>query len=168
MSWFERHLNWTMVLGFVGTYLASFVAGFMIAVADPTVSDDVLFVIGIIVSLAVLIPVWGWALRRKGRSLWWLLLGLFVPFGFIGLLCLENRSQTLASPTFSDTLSVTDKGRAAFSYHSNPSSVGERGLRILETVARNSGMSIDEAISSSNADVMDIDALVNSGLLRRS
>lgn len=167
MNWFERHLNWTIALGLLGTYVASFVAGFMIGMADPAVSDDVLYPVGFIVSLAVLIPVWGWALRRKGRSLWWLLLGLFVPFGFIGLLCLENRSESTELSVFGDNLYVTDRGQAACSAYGNPLAVAERGLRILQTVARNPGMSIDEAISRSNVDVLDVDALVTAGLLRR-
>jgi len=93
-SWFERHLNWTMFFGLLGAYLAVFVVDLVIILSDPYVSDFALSVIGLIITLAILIPVWGWALRRKNRSLWWLPLGLFVPFGFIVLLCLENRSET--------------------------------------------------------------------------
>jgi uncharacterized membrane protein YeaQ/YmgE (transglycosylase-associated protein family) len=97
-SWFERHLNWTMVLGFVGAYAGAFVAGLVAVLVDPYVSGDVLYIIGLIVGLSVLVPVWGWALRRKSRSLWWLPLGLFVPFGFIALLVLENKSGASALP----------------------------------------------------------------------
>ena len=93
-SWFERHLNWTMVFGMLGAYLAVFVVDLIIILSDPYVSDVALSVIGLIITLVVLIPVWGWALRKKNRSLWWLPLGLFVPFGFIVLLCLENRNET--------------------------------------------------------------------------
>jgi tetratricopeptide (TPR) repeat protein len=94
MNWFERHLNWTMVLGIVGAYLVFFIAVFTIALFDLSVSEVALSVIGLIITLAILIPVWGWALRKKNRSLWWLLLGLFVPFGFIVLFCLGNKSLT--------------------------------------------------------------------------
>lgn len=97
-NWFERHLNWTMVLGVVGAYLAVFIAVFAIVLFDPYVSDVALSGIGLIITLAILTPVWGWALRRKNRSLWWLPLGLFVPFGWIVLLCLENRSDTSKLP----------------------------------------------------------------------
>ena len=97
-NWFERHLNWTMVLGLLGAYLAVFIVDLIIILSDPYVSDDVLFVIGLIITLAILTPVWWWALRRKNRSLWWLPLGLFVPFGFIVLLCLENRGETSKLP----------------------------------------------------------------------
>lgn len=91
-NWFERHLNWTMVLGVLAAYAAAFVAGLVIASSDPYVSVDVLYIVGVIVDLAVITPVWWWALRRKNRSLWWLPLGLFVPFGWIVVLCLENKS----------------------------------------------------------------------------
>ena len=97
-NWFERHLNWTMVLGLLGAYLAVFIVDLIIILYYPYVSDDVLFVIGLIINLAILTPVWWWALRRKNRSLWWLPLGLFVPFGFIVLLCLENRGETSKLP----------------------------------------------------------------------
>jgi uncharacterized membrane protein len=93
-SWFERHLNWTMVLAWVGAYVVNFIIGFMISLSDPYVSYGELFGIGLIIAVAILAPVWGWALRKKNRSLWWLPLGLFVPFGFIVLLCLENKSLT--------------------------------------------------------------------------
>jgi len=97
-NWFERHLNWTMFLALAGVYVGGFVVGLLIASADPYVSDDVLYIVGIIVSVAILIPVWGWALRKKNRSLGWLPLGLFVPFGWVALLCLENRSQISKPP----------------------------------------------------------------------
>jgi len=99
MNWFERHLNWTMVLAWLGTLPVAFIAGFIIAMvmvsADPYVSEEALdgagFVTGVIIALVILIPSWGWVLKKKNRSLWWLLLGLFVPLGWIVLLCLENR-----------------------------------------------------------------------------
>ena len=87
-----------MVLGLVAAYVAGFIAGFTTGLFDLYVSEDTLFVTGVVIALAILIPVWGWALRRKNRSLWWLPLGLFVPFGFIVLLCLENRSETSKLP----------------------------------------------------------------------
>jgi hypothetical protein len=96
LSWFERHLNWTMVLGMLGAYFAVFIVTLVIILYDPYayyVSDNVLYVIDLVINLAIQAPVFGWALRKKNRSLWWLPLGLFVPFGWIVLLCLENRSE---------------------------------------------------------------------------
>jgi hypothetical protein len=91
-SWFERHLNWTMVLAWIGAFVVNFTIGYMIGLSNPYVSAVTLLVIGLIITLVILIPVWGWALRKKNRSLWWLPVGLFVPFGFVVLLCLENKS----------------------------------------------------------------------------
>ena len=97
-NWFERHLNWTMVLGALGAFLATVIVVLVIILIDPYVSDDALDATGIIIGLAVVAPVWGWALRRKNRSLWWLPLGLFVPFGWVVLLCLENKGQLSKLP----------------------------------------------------------------------
>ncbi len=92
-SWFRRHLNWTMVLVFLGAILINFVAGLIVISVNPFVHYSDLEALGFVIGLAILIPGWGWALKKKNRSLWWLLLGLFVPFGFIVLLCLGNKSR---------------------------------------------------------------------------
>lgn len=85
-NWFEHHLNWTMVLALGGAYLVNFTI---------YVSYSESIGIGyLIIFMAILALVWGWTLRKKNRSLWWLPLGLFVPFGFIVLFCLENKSLT--------------------------------------------------------------------------
>ena len=101
MSWFRRHLNWTVLLAWLAAFgvgfIAAFAVGFVMVVADPYVSDEALegagYVASIVGGLAVLAPAWGWVLRRKNRSLWWLLLALLVPFGWIAMFALENRSR---------------------------------------------------------------------------
>jgi hypothetical protein len=101
MNWFQRHLNWTVLLALVGSYalglMAAFAVGVAIGVADPYVSLEAAGaaggVTGVVVYLAILVPTWGWVLRRKNRSLWWLLLALFVPFGWIAMFVLENQSR---------------------------------------------------------------------------
>ena len=101
MSWFRRHLNWTALLALVGAYalgwMAAFTVGVAMGVADPYASLEAAGaaggVTGVVVYLAVLVPTWGWVLRRKNRSLWWLLLALFVPFGWIAMFVLENRNR---------------------------------------------------------------------------
>lgn len=98
LSWFERHLNWTMVLAFPAAFIVCFTAGVIIGAIDPYVSYAAIQTMGFILSSVVFALIWGWALRKKNRSLWWLLLGLFVPFGFIVLLCLENRRQISELP----------------------------------------------------------------------
>ena len=74
MSWFERHLNWTMVLAWVGAGVIAFIVGFLAGLADPYVSEDALGGIGFIIELIVSILVGRWVLRKKNRSMWWLLI----------------------------------------------------------------------------------------------
>ena len=73
-SWFERHLNWTMVLAWAGTYLITFIVASLVILANPYVSDDTLVAILVIANLAVVIAVGQWVLRKKNRSLAWLLI----------------------------------------------------------------------------------------------
>jgi len=73
-NWFERHLNWTMVLAWAGSYLIVFIVWLLVILADPYISDDALGGISVIVSLIVSIAVGQWVLRKKNRSLAWLLI----------------------------------------------------------------------------------------------
>lgn len=99
MNWFQRHLNWTAVLTWVALYpinfLAGVIVGLVIVSVDPYISDEALealgYLAGIAASLVWILPTNGWILRKKARGLWWLLV-LFVPFGLIVFLCLENKS----------------------------------------------------------------------------
>jgi len=78
-SWFERHLNWTMVLAWAGVSVITILA----AVADPTMSEDALYGLSFIILLAVSVPVGWWVLRKKNRSLAWLLICWTIFFLFI-------------------------------------------------------------------------------------
>ena len=89
MNWFERHLNWTMVLAWVGAYVIAFIVGFLIALADPYVSEDALGAIGFVIALVVSLAVGHWVLRKKNRSMWWLLIS-----GTWFFLLLSNKSVT--------------------------------------------------------------------------
>ena len=97
MSWFRRHLNWTALLALVGANalggMVGFVVGFGGAVGVGGAAGVAGAVTAAVVCLVVLVLTWRWVLRRKNRSLWWLLLALFVPFGWIALLVLENQSR---------------------------------------------------------------------------
>jgi hypothetical protein len=73
-SWFERHLNWTMILAWLSTYLVTFIVVSLVIMANPYVSDDILVTIVVIANLAVVIAVGQWVLRKKNRSLAWLLI----------------------------------------------------------------------------------------------
>ena len=102
MNWFERHLNWSAVLSWLASYPITFVAGYILGLivigVDPYMSDEALeglaYLVGIVVALAWILPTNGWILKRKSRSLWWLLI-LFVPVGWTIFLCLENRSELI-------------------------------------------------------------------------
>jgi len=73
-NWFERHLNWTMVLAWFGTYAISFVLASLLMLMDPYMPDDAFFFIIVIANLAAVIGVGQWVLRKKNRSLAWLLI----------------------------------------------------------------------------------------------
>lgn len=76
-SWFERHLNWTVILVVVISDLLWIFTGSLFALYLAVIAS----------SIAV-----GWALKRKCRRLWWLLI-FFAPCGWIAFLCIENRSE---------------------------------------------------------------------------
>ena len=100
MNWFQRHLNYTVLLSWVALYplfiMFIFVFGFVlepyIKIPD-SIAYVLIWLLLIIFGLALPLFVSGWALRRKNRRLWWLLI-IFVPYvGGIVFLCLENRSE---------------------------------------------------------------------------
>ena len=96
LNWFQRHLNWSLVLVTIGVFFVGLAVGSLFGYTTPELSllsyesiEWITFFIGVIISLAVFIPFTIWFLRRKGRSLGWVGM-LFVPFGLIVLLCLRN------------------------------------------------------------------------------
>lgn len=92
MTWFHKHLGWTLVLGAVGiTIILYIAAGISI---DPYLTD-VPYTFLAVLALAVIFSLWLeiWYLRRKARSLWFLLLNLLPnPLPLIILLSLPNKS----------------------------------------------------------------------------
>jgi type III secretory pathway component EscS len=98
LNWFQRHLNWTWFLfAVVGTFLLSFVIGLIVGLTDPYaryISDETLYWLIYLIGIAVELILGAWVLRRKARSLWWLLI-LFIPFGWIVFLCLDNRRELI-------------------------------------------------------------------------
>lgn len=90
LNWAQRHLNWTVVLTAIAANAIAFAVSVWLLMVDPTSPDSVLNIIYFAIVAGIVLPVGAWALRRKYRSLWWLLI-LFVPFGWIAFLCLENR-----------------------------------------------------------------------------
>jgi len=97
MNWFQRHLNWTWVIVvLVGSFVIGLVFGLVVGLENPYAlytSYGALYWLSYLLSLLLWIIISVWVLRRKNRSLWWLLVFL-VPFiGWIIFLCLENRSD---------------------------------------------------------------------------
>jgi len=87
VNWFERHLNWTMVLAWVGACVIAVIVALPIALINSYMSEEALYGIEIIINLIVILPVAVWVLRKKNRSMWWLLIS-GSPF----FLLLSNKS----------------------------------------------------------------------------
>lgn len=99
-NWFERHLNWTVVLSLLSAYVLAFVIGLIVGVimygsnpdAVQTEVDSIVLILTFAVVLAWLLFTNGWVLRKKGQSEWHLV-WLLVPLGFLVILALENRNR---------------------------------------------------------------------------
>lgn len=103
MSWFERHLNWTMILAFFASFLIVYLVSLFIISVFTYMSTGIYYFIIYTVNILWILFVGAWVLRKKMRSLWNLLL-LFVPFGLIIFLCLENRTSNISGEFSSDNL----------------------------------------------------------------
>jgi len=80
MNWFNRHLNWSWILAWVLCLLTAFLVGVAIGATAPGTPDEAFDAIGIVLTLAIMLPASIFVLKAKDRSLWWLLLsGWFSP-----------------------------------------------------------------------------------------
>jgi len=99
MNWFERHLNTTVLLSWLASFLLFIMLiAFGAFVLEPYISpgglaDYVSAWVVMLIFVASPLFVEGWFLRKKNRSLWWLLMLYFVPFGVIVFFCLKDRSE---------------------------------------------------------------------------
>jgi hypothetical protein len=113
MNWFQRHLNWSFVLGIVviplvvwiivllilGLIVHSAVSGmsnpsedYMQSLwATMVVPFNMIYILLLIAEFVYMFFVTFWYLGQKARSKWFSLL-LFAPFGLIILLVLENQA----------------------------------------------------------------------------
>ena len=105
MDWFKQHLNLTLIVAVVGMYLLTMitfapaettgqgrsVVGSLIQLVNPTISNETTSWFYLPIWLALMLPVEGWVLSKKNRSLWHLLWAI-APFGWIVILCLKNQS----------------------------------------------------------------------------
>ena len=86
-NWFERHLNWAMVLAWLSAYPIAFIVGLLVMLGDSYISEEELGGMSVIVGLIISVAVGRWVLKKKNRSMWYLLLSPTVFFLFI-----ENQS----------------------------------------------------------------------------
>jgi len=117
-NWFERHLNWTLVAGFLASCLIITLIVTAMAASDQeplfTSISDVrylllvwlvhtsvplllstakyaYFTVYFLVPVGLFLVLCGWVLFQKKRSLWWSLLPIFIPLGWIVPLGLKNK-----------------------------------------------------------------------------
>jgi uncharacterized membrane protein YhaH (DUF805 family) len=112
-NWFQRHLNWTwffaqLVVGGIAYSIVTVFISSLVVSSAALPSEESLFasvsVMQVIVTVLQLIAMFGvgaWVLRRKNRSLVWLLIFLVPLAGWIIFLCLENRSDLVVTPVYS-------------------------------------------------------------------
>jgi len=90
MSWFMRHLNWTLILPLVMLIVFSILSD-----GNPA---SIFALLGGI-CLVLLFVVTPWVLYQKGYSLWWMLLypTTILIFSFV-LLCSRNKRKIVNTP----------------------------------------------------------------------
>jgi len=98
LNWFQRHLNWITFISLVIIYPLAFIIGFLGAYINPYMSSTTLVIIAYIICGIWLFGINGWVLRRKNRSLGFLLL-FVIPFGWIAFFFVENKSDMLTRNT---------------------------------------------------------------------
>jgi hypothetical protein len=87
MGWFRRHLNWTAFLTALIWYIIS-------GVSINLLQEEGAWLLVWLPCFVVSFLIYGWILQQKRRTLWWLFI-LFVPFGWVVFIGLENRSQVI-------------------------------------------------------------------------
>jgi hypothetical protein len=156
MNWCRRHLNWTTILGAVAVFMLAALAQAVLALAVPLASQGTYGALAATIWLVGLPIVWGWVLKQKGRSLWWLLLVVFVPFGFIAMFTLQDRTAKW-HPLDAGGDTVVDAVPATAGATKLPPGVEVRIARVLsEQAARNSESSAAGAEAGIAAGYMEV------------
>ena len=130
MNWFERHLNWTVILATVVANLIGFLT-FDLGVA-----------IGCMVGLVL---VYGWALDRKARSLWNILWTLVPYVGMIIFLCLENKSvEQIKTAEESLSIETVDEGITKLTNKRNREKLTRIAKQVEQQVGEAKGQTQEE------------------------
>ena len=87
MAWCKRHLNWTLIVVWIGV-------PFLLVVVVESIGKNDLALLILPWFLAILITAC-WVLNQKGRSWAWILLG---GLGLFIILCLTNKRVPYKSP----------------------------------------------------------------------
>ena len=102
-NWFKIHLNLTLLFFTAVTYLLTMVTfasaetteqghsvlGLLIQLFNPALSNQTESWFCLLIWLALMLPVEGWVLRKKNRSMWHLLWAI-TPFGWIIILWFDS------------------------------------------------------------------------------
>ena len=109
-NWFQRHLNWAwffaqLAVGLIAYIVMTIFVSSLFITSAVLPSEESLFasvssmqIIAVVLQLIAMFGVGAWVLRRKSRSLVWLLIFLVPLVGWIIFLCLENRSEPVVIP----------------------------------------------------------------------
>jgi len=97
VSWFEKHLNLTLVAAFLLSELVALTIMILLApYTDAGLPEEALttpsWLYGSSAGYLFLFPVAGWVIRKKARNRW-NVLWLLMPFGIVMLLLLTNMSK---------------------------------------------------------------------------
>jgi hypothetical protein len=91
MNWFQRHLNWTLVVAAIATFFLVFIISFFLGLFIPDISEAAVTILGWAISLIAMFVTVIWVLLQKGRSPLWVLMA-FLPFGWILWFTIKNKN----------------------------------------------------------------------------
>jgi len=87
MEWFNRHLNWTFIIFFA----ISIIASSIVLIKGQTMGY---ILVASLISVIINLAAGGWVLWKKGQSMWWVVLLLLMSILFlIFVLILPNRNE---------------------------------------------------------------------------
>ena len=89
MNWFQRHLNWTFVFSTFPWCVLGIMTFFIsMWISIVNINNDPLVIMLRIACFIPMLIIGGWVIKKKGRSLWWILL-----IGWLSPLWLGNKNR---------------------------------------------------------------------------